>query len=89
MTMGNLTIRMDADEKKRLNAWAASKGKSVTEYLKDLIDNDMAAGSPESRARAWLEEEKDAIATEADAIRKGGIPGSHLALHHPKFDDEV
>jgi hypothetical protein len=87
--MGNLTIRMDPKEKKRLNAWAASKGKSVTEYLKELIDNDMAAGSPESRARAWLEEQKDAIAAEAVAIRTGGIPCSHLALHHPNFDDEI
>ena len=87
--MANLTIRMDAKEKQRLSAWAQSRGQSVTEYLKELIANDMSASSPESRARAWMKEHKDAIAAEAKALEGRGIPGADLALNYPKFDEDL
>lgn len=82
--MANLTIRMDPDEKKRLSAWAASKGLTVTDYLKQIVAQDMQAASPQSRAAAWLAENRGALEEEATLIEERGIPGAHLALHYPK-----
>ena len=87
--MANLTIRMDATEKQKLHAWANAKGKTVTDYLKDLVAADMAKATPEARAKAWLAENREAIATEARRIERHGIPGADLAIHRPRFDDEV
>ncbi len=87
--MANLTIRMDATEKQILHAWAEAKGKTVTDYLKDLVAADMAKGTPEARAKAWLGENREAIAAEARKIEERGIPGADLAIHHPRFDDQV
>lgn len=51
---------------------------------------DIAAGSPDDRAAAWLRENEAELSIEADYIRSRGVPGSHLALNHPgpihKFD---
>jgi len=82
--MANLTIRMDPEEKKRLSAWAASKGLTVTDYLKQIVAKDMQAASPQSRAAAWRAENRDALEEEARLIEERGIPGAHLALHYPK-----
>jgi post-segregation antitoxin (ccd killing protein) len=87
--MANLTIRMDPAEKRKLSAWAEAKGKTLTDYLKDLVAEDMARETPETRAKAWLVENRDAIAAEARRIEERGIPGADLAIHHPRFDDEV
>jgi post-segregation antitoxin (ccd killing protein) len=87
--MPNLTIRMDVTEKKKLHAWAEAKGKTVTDYLKDLVAADMAEATPEARAKAWLAENREAIAAEARKIEQHGIPGANLAIHHPRFDDEI
>ena len=82
--MANLTIRMDPEEKKRLSAWAASKGLTVTDYLKQIVAEDMQAASPQSRSAAWRAENRDALEEEARLIEERGIPGAHLALHYPK-----
>lgn len=87
--MSNLTIRMEPQEKQRLSAWAASKGKNVTDYVKDLVAADMQAGSPESRALAWLHENRAALDQEAACIERHGIPGAAFALHYPKSDAEI
>lgn len=87
--MPNLTIRMDSREKDRLTAWAAIRGTTVTDYIKALVAEDMAAGSPAERAAAWFRENDAALRTEAEHIGKHGIPGSHLALHHPWPDAEL
>ena len=87
--MPNLTIRMDPDEKRQLGAWAATNGKTVSGYVKDLIAADMASGSPESRAKAWLKEHADAVAEEARRIGSAGIPGADIALHYPAFDEDL
>ena len=81
--MTNLTIRMAPQEKDKLTAWAAVKGTSVTDCFKQLDAADMAAGSPQDRADAWFHENEAAISSEAQHIRNGGLPGSHLALNHP------
>lgn len=82
--MANLTIRMAPDEKQQLSAWAASRGQTVTDYIKDLVAADMQAGSPESRAAAWLRENRSALEDEAECIARTGIPGAALALHAPR-----
>lgn len=87
--MSNLTIRMDPKEKERLMAWAALKGTNATDYIKDLVAADMAAGTPQDRAAAWLRENRSALSAEADRIAERGIPGSNLALNHPWPDAEV
>jgi post-segregation antitoxin (ccd killing protein) len=87
--MTNLTIRMDPQEKDRLMAWAAVRGTSATEYIKGLIAADMASGSPQERASAWLRENEAAISVEAEYIENRGVPGSHLALNHPWPDAEI
>jgi post-segregation antitoxin (ccd killing protein) len=87
--MANLTIRMDATEKRKLHAWAEAKGKTVTDYLKDLVAEDMARETPAVRAKAWLRENREAITAEARKIEERGIPGADLAIHYPRFDDEV
>ena len=87
--MSNLTIRMDQQEKDRLMAWAAVKGTSTTEYIKQLIAADMAAGSPQERAEAWFRENEAALVREARHIETKGVPGSHLALNHPWPDAEI
>lgn len=81
--MTNLTIRMDPLEKDRLMAWAAARGTSVTDYIKQLVAADMAAGSPRERAAAWFRENEAALSAEAQHIEDKGVPGSHLALNHP------
>lgn len=81
--MTNLTIRMDQLEKDKLMAWAAVRGTSATDYIKQLVAADMAAGSPQERAAAWFRENEAAISTEAQYIKNRGVPGSHLALNHP------
>ena len=81
--MSNLTIRMHPQEKDKLMAWAAVRGTTATEYIKQLIAADMAAGSPQDRAAAWLRENDAALSSEAEHIRGRGVPGSHLALNHP------
>lgn len=87
--MTNLTIRMDPSEKDKLTAWAAVKGTSVTEYIKRLIATDMAAGSPQERAAAWLRENGAAISTEGQHFRRSGVPGAHLAVNHPWPDAQI
>jgi post-segregation antitoxin (ccd killing protein) len=87
--MANLTIRMDKPEKDRLMAWAAAKGISTTQYIKQLIAADMASGSPQERADAWLRENEAAIHAEAEHVKNKGIPGSHLALNHPWPDAKI
>lgn len=85
--MTNLTIRMDPAEKDRLMAWAASKGTSATDYIKQLVAADMAAATPEDRAAAWFREHEAEILEEATRIKDNGIPGSSLALHYPWPDE--
>lgn len=87
--MSNLTIRISDREKQALSAWAAVQGKSVTEYLKDLVAADMQAGSPASRAQAWMAENHEALQDEAKHLAHQGVPGAKLAALYPKFDDEV
>ncbi|TGD41400.1 hypothetical protein EEB11_18650 [Pseudotabrizicola sediminis] len=87
--MSNLTIRMDRQEKDKLMAWAAVRGTSATDYIKRLVAADMAAGSPQERADAWLRENKDAVTVEAEHIESSGVPGSHLALNHPWPNAEI
>lgn len=87
--MANLTIRMEPEEKQQLSAWAASKGKNVTDYIKGLVAADMEAGSPESRAAAWFHENRDALVEEAACIDQDGIPGAGLAMHYPRPDAEI
>ncbi|SIO59917.1 hypothetical protein SAMN05444722_3801 [Rhodovulum sp. ES.010] len=87
--MTNLTIRMDPQEKDRLMAWAAVRGKSATDYIKGLVAADMATGSPQERAAAWFRENEAALSVEAAYIENKGIPGSHLALNHPWPDAEI
>jgi post-segregation antitoxin (ccd killing protein) len=87
--MSNLTIRMDQQEKDKLIAWAALRGTSVTEYIKQLVAADMAAGSPQERADAWFRENEAALSAEANHIKTKGVPGSHLALNHPWPDAEI
>ena len=87
--MTNLTIRMNPQEKDRLMAWASVRGTSATDYIKRLVAADMANGSPQERAAAWLRENEAAISSEADYIESRGIPGSYLALNHPWPDAEV
>ncbi|MGR3570709.1 hypothetical protein [Brevirhabdus sp.] len=87
--MSNLTIRMDPVEKDRLKAWAAVRGTSASDYIKDLVARDMAVGTPQDRAAAWFRENAAAIAAEAEHIERSGIPGSHLAMHHPWPDAEI
>lgn len=81
--MTNLTIRMDQQEKDKLMAWAAVRGTSVTDYIKELVAADMAAGSPQERAAAWFRENEAAISAEEQYLKERGVPGSHLALNHP------
>lgn len=87
--MSNLTIRMDAAEKDRLMAWAAVRGTSTTEYIKNLIAADMAAGSAEERATAWFHANRAALDDEAGYLEANGVPGSEIALNHPWPDAEV
>ncbi|MFG6569478.1 hypothetical protein [Sulfitobacter sp. 1A13679] len=87
--MGNLTIRLNPEEKARLKAWAAVRGVSTTEYIKALVAADMAAGNAYERAAAWFRENEAAIAKEAEQVETSGVPVSHLALHHPWPDAEV
>ena len=87
--MANLTIRMDPQEKDELMAWAAIRGTNATEYIKRLVAADMADGSPQERAAAWLRENESAIAAEAAYIENRGVPGSYLALNHPWPDAEI
>ena len=87
--MPNLTIRMDPQEKDRLVAWAAIRGTTVTDYIKGLVAADMATGSPRERAAAWFRENEAGISAEAEYIENRGVPGSHLALHHPWPDAEI
>jgi hypothetical protein len=87
--MSNLTLRMDPDEKERLMAWAALRGTTATDYIKGLVAADMAAGSAEDRAAAWFHVNRAALEAEGDRIERSGIPGSHLALHHPWPDEEI
>ena len=87
--MANLTIRMESEEKQKLAAWAAGKGQTVTDYIKGLVAADMEAGSPESRAAAWLRENRDALTDEATCIERGGIPGAGLAMHYPRADEDL
>ena len=84
--MSNLTIRMDPQEKRELAAWAETQGASVTDYIKRLIADDMAAGSPQERAAAWHRENASALSDEARSIEANGVPGSHLALNYPGLD---
>ena len=84
--MSNLTIRMNPQEKRELAAWAEMKGTSVTDYIKRLVAEDMAAGSPQERAAAWYRENASALSAEAHALDAHGIPGSHLAMHYPGQD---
>lgn len=86
--MTNLTIRMEPEEKERLMAWAAVRGTTATDYIKRLVAADMASGSAEDRAAAWLRENRAALSAEAEAIAAQGVPGSHLALNHPWPDAE-
>lgn len=81
--MSNLTIRMNPQEKRELAAWAETKGASITDYIKRLVADDMAAGSPQERAAAWYRENESALSVEARSIETNGIPGSHLALNYP------
>ena len=87
--MSNLTIRMEPEEKERLMAWAAVRGTNATDYIKGLVAADIAAGSEEDRAAAWLRQNSDAISAEARALEQHGVPGSHLALNHPWPDAET
>lgn len=87
--MTNLTIRMDPQEKDKLMAWAAVRGASATDYIKQLVAADMASGSPQERAAAWFRENEAAISTEAEQIKSRGVPGSHLALNHPWPDAQI
>ncbi|MEL6959393.1 MAG: hypothetical protein AAGL89_10625 [Pseudomonadota bacterium] len=87
--MANLTIRMNVTEKQKLSAWAESRGKTVTEYIKGLVAADMEAGSPEVRAAAWLIEHEDVLTIEAERIAERGIPGTHLALNHPGPNEDL
>lgn len=87
--MSNLTIRMDPQEKRELAAWAEMKGASVTEYIKQLVADDMAAGSPEQRAAAWYLQNATALAAEAQALEANGVPGADIALNYPGPDAEV
>jgi len=87
--MTNLTIRIDAQEKDKLMAWAAIRGVSTTEYIKSLVAADMATGSPQERAAVWFSENEAAISAEAKHIENNGVPGSHLALNHPWRDAEI
>lgn len=87
--MANLTIRMDPLEKDKLMAWAAVRGTSATDYIKQLVAADMAAGSPQERAAAWFRENEVAISSEAQHVKNRGVPGSHLALNHPWPDAEI
>jgi len=80
---------MDPREKDKLMAWAALRGTSVTEYIKQLVAADMAAGSPEDRAAAWFRENEAALSTEAEHVRSRGVPGSYLALNHPWPDEQI
>ena len=87
--MSNLTIRMDVQEKEALAAWAAVRGKTVTDYIKQLVADDMASGSAEDRVAAWFRENNTALQAEAEVIDDKGIPGSHLALNYPRPDAKV
>lgn len=87
--MGNLTIRLNPEEKARLKAWAAVRGASTTDYIKALVAADMAAGNEQERAAAWFRENEAAIAEEAERVETSGVPGSDLALNHPWPDPEV
>ena len=87
--MSNLTIRITDREKQELSAWAAVQGKSVTEYLKDLVAADMQSGSPASRAQAWMEQNDTALQDEAKYLARQGVPGADLAALYPNFDDEI
>lgn len=87
--MSNLTIRMNAQEKRELAAWAEMRGASVTDYIKRLISADMAAGSPQERADAWYRENASALSAEARTLEVNGVPGSHLAMNYPGQDAEV
>ncbi|MEL6645627.1 MAG: hypothetical protein AAFQ79_16975 [Pseudomonadota bacterium] len=80
---------MSSAEKERLKAWASASGTTATDYIKGLIEADMAAGSPETRAAAWMQENASALDQEAEFIAANGIPGSDLALNHPWPDAEV
>lgn len=84
--MSNLTIRMNPQEKRELAAWAEAKGTNVTDYIKRLIADDMATGSPDERAAAWFRENAPALSAEAHAIELSGVPGAHLALNYPRQD---
>jgi hypothetical protein len=84
--MSNLTIRMNPQEKRALSAWAEMKGESVTEYIKRLVADDMATGSPQERAAAWYRENAAALSDEARLIEADGVPGSHLAMNYPGQD---
>lgn len=86
--MTNLTLRMEPEEKRRLMAWAALRGRTATEYIKGLVAADMAAGSPEERAAAWRAQNAARLADEAEALEKTGIPGADIALNHPWPDAE-
>jgi len=87
--MSNLTIRMEPGEKEILLAWAGANGKTATAYIKQLVAADMAAGSPQERSDAWFSESAKALLIEAERIKAKGVPGSHLALHHPWPDAEI
>lgn len=84
--MSNLTIRMNPQEKRQLAAWAELKGTSVTEYIKRLVAEDMAAGTPQERAAAWYRENASALSAEARALDAYGVPGSHLTMNYPGTD---
>lgn len=84
--MSNLTIRMNPQEKRELAAWAETKGASITDYIKRLVADDMAAGSPQERSAAWYRENASALSSEARAIEENGVPGSHLAMNYPGRD---
>jgi post-segregation antitoxin (ccd killing protein) len=84
--MSNLTIRMNPQEKRELAAWAEVRGTSVTDYIKRLVADDIAAGSPQERAAAWYRENASALSVEARALEENGVPGSLLAMNYPGQD---
>jgi len=78
--MPTLTIRLSTEDNERLSAQAAAKGMTPTAYIESLVKANTPHAGPEERTAAWYRENQDALAAEAEYIKRHGIPGQHLKV---------
>lgn len=76
MADGEITLKLDAETERRLRAVADARGRSVEDYLRELIVDDLTED--------WAEDERIAgVADQSDAWRPAEVAVSYFrsALH--------